>query len=69
MCKIFKKRTQRLGKTRWFFEGCDENSELLYEEIKSGEKENVVFVFEGEYLGGEIKQDISFPEEIILSLC
>ena len=46
--------------------GCDENGELLYTEIKSGESADAVYVFEGKYLGGKVNQNLSFPEEIIL---
>ncbi len=48
-----------------FIFGCDETGERLYEEIKKGEKKNVVFVFEGEYLGGEVNTNLSFPDEIM----
>ncbi|MBO5797317.1 MAG: hypothetical protein J6R77_03105 [Clostridia bacterium] len=50
-----------------FFWGYDENHSPFYTEIKSGEKANVVFVFEGEYLGGSVNEKLSFPEEIILT--
>ncbi len=49
------------------FMGCDENGELLYKEIKQGEKEFVTVTFEGKYLGGEVNENLSFPEELILS--
>lgn len=46
--------------------GCDENGEMLYTEIKAGEQADVVYVFEGKYLGGDVNQNLSFPEEIVL---
>ncbi len=48
-----------------FIFGCDETGERLHEKIKQGEKKNVVFVFEGEYLGGEVNTNLSFPDEIM----
>lgn len=35
--------------------------------IKSGEKKNVLLYFEGQYLGGEVNENLSFPLEIMLS--
>lgn len=50
-----------------FFEGHSKNGEWSYCEIKSGEKINLVLTFEGEYLGGSVNTDLSFPEELILA--
>ena len=49
-----------------FFTGCDENGEMLYAVIESGEKKNVTVVFEGNYLGGTVNEALSFPEELML---
>lgn len=49
-----------------FFLGCDENGNWLYQEIKGGEKKNVIFVFEGKYLGGDPNENLSFPSELMV---
>lgn len=51
-----------------FLWGCDKDGELLHTYIKSGEKITVTYTFEGEYLGGTINENISFPEEIFWSV-
>ena len=35
--------------------------------IKGNSKKNIIYCFEGKYLGGKVNTDISFPTEIILS--
>ena len=35
--------------------------------IKANSKKNIIYCFEGKYLGGKVNTDISFPTEIILS--
>lgn len=50
-----------------FFEGCSENGEWEYQNIKSGEKKNFVFSFKGKYLGGVVNQNLSFPEDLLVS--
>lgn len=50
-----------------FLEGVDDNGKTLRAEIKSGEKTNIIFVFEGAYLGGLVSENITFPEELIVS--
>lgn len=50
-----------------FFNGCDQNGEMLYTTIKAGEQVDIVYVFIGEYLGGEVNENLSFPETIVLS--
>lgn len=49
-----------------FYDGCDETGEMLYETVKAGETKHITFVFEGEYLGGDVNEALSFPEEILL---
>jgi len=34
--------------------------------IKGGEKKNVLFYFEGKYLGGEVNENLSFPRQTML---
>ncbi len=48
------------------FTGNDENGDMVYQKIHTGEKTSVVFVFEGKYLGGTINENLSFPDELIL---
>jgi len=48
------------------FEGCDESGERLETVIRSGEKKKVLYVFEGEYLGGPVNTRLSFPEYLTL---
>ena len=55
-------------KNEKFLTGLGEDGKLKKEKIGSGEKINVIFVFEGKYLGGKVNENISFPEEIILML-
>ena len=50
-----------------FLTGYNDNHEPLYSKILSGEKKNIIFMFEGEYLNGKINRNLSFPEEIILT--
>lgn len=50
------------------FVGCDENGERLYSIIKTGEKRNVVYTFEGEYLGGSVNTNLSFPDNLMMGL-
>ncbi len=50
-----------------FFKGCDQNGEMLYAIIKANDKADVIFSFEGEYLGGEVNKNLSFPEELIIT--
>lgn len=50
------------------FLGLDDNGEYKYQIIGPGEKVDVVYVFEGEYLGGTANEKLSFPEEMVLLL-
>ena len=55
-------------KSEKFLTGLGEDGKLKKEKIEPGEKINVIFVFEGKYLGGKVNENISSPEEIILML-
>lgn len=48
-----------------FFIGEDKNGKMNYETILPKEKRNISYYFEGEYLGGLVNEQLSFPEEII----
>lgn len=50
-----------------FFEGYDENGEWDYRIINHGEKVQYIYTFEGEFLGGAVNTNLSFPEELILA--
>ena len=50
------------------FMGMDNNGKMLSETVKNGEKANIIFVFEGEYLGGAVNENLSFPSEYMLGL-
>ena len=54
-------------KNESFFKGCDQNGEMLYAIVKADSPADVIFTFEGEYLGGEINENLSFPEELIIT--
>ena len=49
-----------------FFVGCDENANTLYQLINAHQKINVVYTFFGEYVGGDVSDEVSFPDEIII---
>lgn len=66
--KFARKELKGWLKYESFFEGCDETGNRAYYLIKSGEKVNLVFVFEGEYLGGSVNENLSFPEELLTSI-
>ena len=55
-------------KKEHLFIGMDNNGKMLSETVKHGEKVNIVFVFEGEYLGGSVNENLSFPSEYMLGL-
>lgn len=48
-----------------FFIGEDKNGKVKYGTILPKEKRNISYYFEGEYLGGSVNEQLSFPEEII----
>ncbi len=45
-----------------FFIGYDDVGEMLYATVDPKTVKNVVFTFFGEYLGGEVNEELSFPE-------
>ncbi len=49
-------------------DGLDESGERSETLIKRGEKTNVIYTFEGEYLGGPVNTQLSFPEELLIVL-
>ena len=54
-------------KNESFFKGCDQNGEMLCAIVKADSSADVIFTFEGEYLGGEVNENLSFPEELIIT--
>ena len=44
-----------------FFLGSAED-----ETVKAGTKKNIVYYYEGKYLGGEVNTNLSFPQEMIV---
>ena len=48
-----------------FFEGLGEDGKHKYEVLNPKETKNIVFCFKGDYLGGEVNTNLSFPEEIL----
>ena len=46
--------------------GYDQNGEMLSAAIKANSSADVVFTFEGEYLGGEVNTNLSFPETLVI---
>lgn len=49
-----------------YYPGCDKNGERLYQTIKAGEKVNISYQFTGEYLGGTVNENLSFPQKLII---
>lgn len=49
-----------------FFIGEDENGEIKYVKAKAKSTGKLTVFFEGKYLGGKVKTDLSFPEEIMI---
>jgi len=50
-----------------FIMGCDEQGNMKYEVVKSKEKKNVIFHFEGDYISSNVNTSLSFPNELILT--
>ena len=48
-----------------FFIGTDDRGILKYGLIKPKEKINIIYTFEGDYLGGTVNDSLSFPEELM----
>ena len=48
-----------------FYEGKHEND--IYATIHAQEETNIVFSFEGKYIGSSMPTDLSFPEEFIIA--
>ena len=46
--------------------GYDKNGEMLRSTIKANSSADIVFTFEGEYLGGEVNTNLSFPETLVI---
>ncbi len=51
-----------------FFNGLDSHGEWSYQTIEAGKKTQLVFTFEGKYLGGEVNEELAFPDELIVSI-
>lgn len=66
ICAKFNKRELN-GWLRYegFFIGDDNDGLLKYGLIKPKEKTNIVYTFEGDYLGGTVNENLSFPEELM----
>ncbi len=64
--KFHKKETNEWIKNNGFFFGNDKYGELLSEKIAPKTKKNIIFYFDGEYLGGVVNTKLSFPYEIVL---
>ena len=50
------------------FIGEDDDGLIKYEEIKANSEGDITVCFEGEYLGGNVNKNLSFPEEITIVL-
>lgn len=48
-----------------FYDGLDDKGERMYATIAPMEKKNIVFYFEGTYLGGTVNEKL-FPDEIMM---
>ena len=66
--KFKSKELKKWIKNEGYFDGCDTNGHDLYAKIKKGEKTNIIFTFKGQYLGGAVNQNLSFPDELLISL-
>lgn len=49
-----------------YLTGYVEDDDSLYKTIKSKEEVDVIYTFEGDYLGGTINENLSFPEDFII---
>ena len=66
MIKFIKKELDGWLRYEKFFIGTDDNDGLLkYGLIKPKEKTNIIYTFEGNYLGGTVNDTLSFPEELM----
>ena len=64
--KFIKKELDGWLRYEKFFIGTDDNDGLLkYGLIKPKEKTNIIYTFEGNYLGGTVNDTLSFPEELM----
>ena len=61
--QFFAKETRGWMKNEALF-GEEENAQTLYPIIKAGETRDVVMIFEGEYLGGPVNEDLSFENAL-----
>lgn len=66
--KFSKKDTKGWLKNEFLIGDTDYTDENGYFPLDSNEKESIVFSFEGEYLGGNVNTNLSFPEEILPSV-
>ena len=64
--KFDRKELKKWIKYEPFFIGYDEFGKMNISEIKSGETKNIKFFFEGEFAGGTVNAELSFPRELII---
>ena len=50
-----------------FFDGLDDEGQWDYQTVKASGKTQLVYTFEGTYLGGEVNTALSFPDELMVS--
>lgn len=61
----FRKRELRGWMENRLLHGYDENGEYI--KVKANRKENITVIFEGEYLGGPVNENLSFPKTVLLA--
>lgn len=50
-----------------YFDGLDDEGQWSYRTVKASGKTELVYIFEGKYLGGEVNTDLAFPEELMVA--
>lgn len=50
-----------------YFDGLDDEGQWSYRTVKASGKTELVYTFEGTYLGGEVNTKLSFPDKLMVA--
>lgn len=50
-----------------YFDGLDDEGQWSYRTVKASGKTELVYTFEGRYLGGDVNTELSFPDELMVA--
>lgn len=50
-----------------YFDGLDDEGQWSYRTVKASGKTELVYTFEGIYLGGEVNTKLSFPDKLMVA--